>query len=188
MSRENVLLRYSFIEEKYWNLATPKSESMPDWFLNTPRHFLDFAPDQYATSCINCNVQRGGAGTKVILAYDFFFIITTFYSNYDPQKSMTPEIALATYKQEAHKAPYRTRKYNVPTFWQIGKGGNFYSFIGLKNTNLVEDIEILLPVKFRWNPSSGFRGEVENVWANQMQGQPSCFSNRSEKHKLGRGR
>ena len=55
-----------------------------------------------------------------------------------------------------------------------------------KNKNLVEDIEILLPVKFRWILFSGFRGEVENVSANQRPGRPSCFSDRSEKHKLGR--
>ena len=44
-----------------------------------------------------------------------------------------------------------------------------------KNTNLVEDVEILLPVKFRWILFSGFREEVENVSANQRPGQPSCF-------------
>ena len=60
--------------------------------------------------------------------------------------------------------------------------------IGPKNTNLVEDIEILLPVKFRSIPFSGFRGEVENVSANQRPGRPSCFSDWPEKHKLGRGR
>ena len=54
--------------------------------------------------------------------------------------------------------------------------------------NLVEDIEILLPVKFRWIPFSGFRGEVENVSANQRPGRPSYFFDRPEKHKLGRGR
>ena len=54
--------------------------------------------------------------------------------------------------------------------------------------NLVEDVEILLPVKFRWIPFSGFRGEVENVSTNQRPGRPSCFSDRPEKHKLGRGR
>ena len=48
--------------------------------------------------------------------------------------------------------------------------------IGLKNTNLVEDVEILLPVKFLWIPFSGFRGEVENVSANPRPGRPSCFS------------
>ena len=55
-----------------------------------------------------------------------------------------------------------------------------------KNTNLVEDFEIFLPVKFRWIPFSGFRGEV-NVSANQRPGRPSCFSDRPDKHKLGRG-
>ena len=58
--------------------------------------------------------------------------------------------------------------------------------IGPKNTNLVEDVEILLPGKFRWILFSGFRGEVENVSANQRPGRPSCFSDRPEKHKLGR--
>ena len=56
-----------------------------------------------------------------------------------------------------------------------------------EKTNLVEDFEILLPVKFRWIPFSNFRGKVENVSANQRPGRPSCFSDRPEKHKLGRG-
>ena len=68
------------------------------------------------------------------------------------------------------------------------KGGHLVFPIGPKNTNLVEDVEILLPVKFSWIPFSGFRGEVGNVSANQRPGQPSCFSDRPEKHKLGRGR
>ena len=63
----------------------------------------------------------------------------------------------------------------------------FFSIVP-KNTNLVEDVEILLIVKFRWILFSGFRGEVENVLANQRPGRPSCFSDRPEKHKLGRGR
>ena len=68
-----------------------------------------------------------------------------------------------------------------------GQGGHLVFPIGPKNTNLVEDVEILLPVKFRWIPFNGFRGEVENVSANQRPGRPSCFSDRPEKHKLGRG-
>ena len=52
---------------------------------------------------------------------------------------------------------------------------------------MVENVEILLPAKFRWIPFSGFRGEVENVSANQRPGRPSCFSYRPEKHQLGRG-
>ena len=56
-----------------------------------------------------------------------------------------------------------------------------------KNTNLVEDVEILLPVKFRWIPLSSFREEVENGSAKQRPGRPSCFSDRPEKHKLSKG-
>ena len=69
-----------------------------------------------------------------------------------------------------------------------GQGSHHVFPIGPKNTNLVEDVEILLPVKFHWIPFSGFRWEVKNVSANQSPGQQSCFSNRPEKHKLGRGR
>ena len=68
-----------------------------------------------------------------------------------------------------------------------GQGGHLIFRIRPKTTNLVEDIEILLPVKFLWILFSGFRGEVENVPANQRPGRPSCFSDRPEKHKLGRG-
>ena len=68
-----------------------------------------------------------------------------------------------------------------------GQGGHLVFPNGPKNTNLVEDVEILLPVKFRWISISSFRG-VENVSANQRPGRPSCFSDRPEKHKLGRGR
>ena len=70
-----------------------------------------------------------------------------------------------------------------------GQGGHLVFPISQKNTNLVEDVEILLPIKFSLNiPFSGLRGEVENVSANQRPGRPSCFSDRPEKHKLGRRR
>ena len=68
-----------------------------------------------------------------------------------------------------------------------GQGGHLVFPISAKNTNSVEDVEILLPVKFRWIPFSRFRREVENVSSNQRP-EPSCFSDRPEKHKLGRGR
>ena len=45
--------------------------------------------------------------------------------------------------------------------WWIGQGGNFYSLFGPKNTNLIEDVKILLPVRFRWIPFSGFREKVK---------------------------
>ena len=45
-----------------------------------------------------------------------------------------------------------------------GNGGHLVFFsIRPKITNLVEDIEILLPVKYRWILFSGFRGKVKNV-------------------------
>ena len=56
--------------------------------------------------------------------------------------------------------------------------------ISLKNTNLVEDVEILLPVKVHEIPLSGFRGEVKNVSANLRPGRPSCFSDRPENTNL----
>ena len=69
-----------------------------------------------------------------------------------------------------------------------GQGGHIVFQIGPKKKNLVEAVEILLPIKFHWTQFSSFRGVVENVTANQRQGRPSCFSDRPEKHKLGRGR
>ena len=90
-------------------------------------------------------------------------------------------------KREAQRATYRAPEYNVPPFWRIGQGDHPVFPIGPKNTNLVEDVDIFLLVKFPWIPFSGFRGEVQNVSANQRPGRPSCFSDRPKKHKLGRG-
>ena len=45
----------------------------------------------------------------------------------------------------------------------------------------------LPPVKFCKIPFCGFRGEDENVSANQRPGWPTLFSNWPEKQKLGRG-
>ena len=69
-----------------------------------------------------------------------------------------------------------------------GQGGYLVFLISPKNASLVEDVEILLPVKFCWILFSGFRGKVANVSANHRPGWPFCFSDPSEKHKLGRGR
>ena len=44
-----------------------------------------------------------------------------------------------------------------------GQRGHLVFPISPKNTNLVEDVEILLPVNFHWVLFSGFRGEVKNV-------------------------
>ena len=53
---------------------------------------------------------------------------------------------------------------------------------------MVEDVEFLLPVKFRKISLSGFREEVENVSDNRRPGWTSCFLIRPKEHKLGRGR
>ena len=63
-----------------------------------------------------------------------------------------------------------------------GQGGHLVFPIGPKNTNLVEDIEILFPVKFRWIPYSVFRAEVRYVSANQRPGRPSCFFSTNPKN------
>ena len=68
-----------------------------------------------------------------------------------------------------------------------GQDGNLVFLIDPKNTNLVEDVEILLPVKCHWIPFSGFRGEVKKVSANQRPGRQSCFSDRPENRKLVKG-
>ena len=68
-----------------------------------------------------------------------------------------------------------------------GQGDHLVFPIGPKNTNLVEEVETLLPVKFLRIAFSGFKGEVKNVSVSQRPGRPSCFSDRHEKHKLGRG-
>ena len=60
-------------------------------------------------------------------------------------------------KQGAKRATYRAPEYNVPPFWRISQGGHFCLVIGQKHTNLVEDVEILLLVKFRWIPFRGGR-------------------------------
>ena len=86
---------------------------------------------------------------------------------------------------EIHSAVSEKSKMSQPI---RGQGGHLIFPICPKNTNLVEGFEILLPVKFRWIPFSGFRGEVENVSANQRPGRPSCFSDRPENHKRVRGR
>ena len=48
-----------------------------------------------------------------------------------------------------------------------GWGGHLVFPIGPRNTNVVEDVKFLLPVKFQQIPFSDFREEVENVSANQ---------------------
>ena len=84
---------------------------------------------------------------------------------------------------EFHSAISEKSKMYVPI---RGQGGHLVFPIDPKHKNVVEDVEILLPVNFCWIPFSGFRGEVENVSV-RGQGGHLVFFNRPEKHKLGRG-
>ena len=67
-----------------------------------------------------------------------------------------------------------------------GQGGHFVILISLKNTNLVDDIKVLLPVKFPEFRSVVLE-EVENLSTNQRPGRPSCFPDRPEKSIRGIG-
>ena len=73
-------------------------------------------------------------------------------------------------QQRAQRATYRAPEYNLPLFWQIGQGDHLVFPIRSKNKNLVEYVEILLPLQFLLIPFSGFRWEFENVSANQRPG------------------
>ena len=63
----------------------------------------------------------------------------------------------------------------------MGHGGHLFLPIGPKNTDLVKDVKILLPVKFRRILFSGFREEVENVSANQRLGAAILFFGSAQK-------
>ena len=80
---------------------------------------------------------------------------------------------------EFHSAVSEKKSKMTQPIW--GQGGHLVFPIGPKNTNLVEEVTFLLPVKFLWFPFSGFRKEVENFPANERPGPPSCFSDRPDK-------
>ena len=101
------------------------------------------------------------------------------------RKWQTRKRMLSTYLQlnfvEFHSAVTEEYKMYQPI---RGRGGHLIVLFGPKNTNVVKDVFPL--VKFCWIPFSRVRGEVENIFANLRPGRSSCFSYRSEKHKLGR--
>ena len=65
-----------------------------------------------------------------------------------------------------------------------GRSSHFVFLNGTLNTNLVEDVQILNPVKCCRIPFSSFRKEVEYVSANQR---ILVFPTGPKKHKLARG-
>ena len=51
-------------------------------------------------------------------------------------------------QQETQRAAYRAPEYNVPPFLRNRPGRHFCLLIGQNNTNMVQDVKILLPVMF----------------------------------------
>ena len=77
---------------------------------------------------------------------------------------------MITLKNEAQRAYHVHRLPLIATCWHISP----------KNTNLVEDLEYLLPGMFLKNLLSGCRGKVKNVSTNQKPFRPS-WTDRPEK-------
>ena len=69
--------------------------------------------------------------------------------------SFHPHLSTSKLKQEPKRATYRKPEYNVPHLLP-----HLGFLIGPKNTNLVADVEILLPIKFRQIQFSGFRAAL----------------------------
>ena len=90
-------------------------------------------------------------------------------------------------KTRAQRATYRAPEYNMP-LWLTDWLWRLSLFLDRSNSTKMEEyIEYLLLVKVNRIPFSGSRGIVENVSVNQRSGRSSCFSNRPENYKLGRG-
>ena len=118
--------------------------------------------------CVTVMIYHFGINNDFVKYYLLAMVMVNIRSGHDFDRQTEGQIDFSIplgyseiswpFKQEAQRATYRAPEYNVPPFWGISQGGHFCFLIGPKNTNLVEDIEILLPVKFHWIPLSGFRG------------------------------
>ena len=69
-----------------------------------------------------------------------------------------------------------------------GLGGNLDFLFGPEKHKLGRGPWDLASCQVSLNSVQRFRGEVENISANQRPGRPSWFSVRPEKHKIGSGR
>ena len=89
-------------------------------------------------------------------------------------------ISLSGLRGETNHNVSANHKQLWSSFFPVGPKNTrvaiFVYWSSLKNTNLVEDVKILHPVKFHCILFSGFRGEIENVSANQMPGGHLVFS------------
>ena len=90
-------------------------------------------------------------------------------------------------KQEPKKSHISCSWVHCATFFTESAGRPFLFTDRPEKQKLVDEVEILLSVKFRWIQFSGFKWEVENVSANQNWDGHLVFSNRPKKHKYSRG-
>ena len=94
---------------------------------------------------------------------------------------LEPAFCLCTFNKRS-KGPHIVHLSTMCNLFDGQHGRPFLFTDRSKNTNLVEDLEILLSVKFSWIQFSGFRGEVKKVSARS--GRPSCFSDRPQNTHL----
>ena len=92
-------------------------------------------------------------------------------------------------KQDAQRATYSAPEYNVQPFWGIsqGQGGHLVFPISPKNTNLVEDVEILIPVKFPLNSAQRFQRRSRKCLGQSEARTAMLFFRSTRKTQLGRG-
>ena len=87
------------------------------------------------------------------LKLDLYRVITNLYTKFQFNISKDDRgkkvISQKTAERRDPKGTYRAPEYNVPPLLTDQKGRPSYFLIDPKNTNLVEDVQILLPVKFR---------------------------------------
>ena len=183
------LLSYYIIKCGNLCISINQRPGRPSWFSDQPeKHKLsrgrgDLAPCQVSWNSFKRFLQRS---QKCLSKSEARAAIVFFWSA-QKHKLGRAHWDLASCQVSSNSVQWFQRRSQKCLSQSDAGGGHLVFPIGPKNTNLVEHIELLLPVKFLWIPFSGFREEVKSVSANQSSGRPSCFSDRPEKHKLGRG-
>ena len=179
------LLSYYIIKCRNLCVSINQRPGRPSWFSDQPeKHKLGRGRGDLASCQVSWNSFQWfqGRSKKCLSKSEARAAILFFRS---ARKTQTLRSCfLSSFFQFGSAVSEEKSKMSQPN---RGQGSHLGFPIGPKNTNLVEHIEILLPVKFRRIPFSGFREEVKSVSANQSSGRPSCFSDQPEKHKLGRG-
>ena len=91
-------------------------------------------------------------------------------------------------KQGTHRATYRAPEYNTPPFWRISQRSHFYLLIGKKKTRTWWRTLRSCFCHVSLNSVQHYQRISRKYISQSDTGRPSYFFDRSEKHKLGRGR